>query len=262
MEQASKIHQLNSLLKELGVKINNTALLQRALTHRSFAYEYDGECADNEKMEFLGDSVLGLTISDYLYRNNPNQDEGYLSRIKSIVVSERVLARVARKLKLGDYLLLGKGEAQSGGAERSSLLSNTVESIIGAYYLDQGFDAAYKLIMRHFEPEIELVKQGKIRYTFRTELQELIQKTLKTAPEYRLIDQQGPDNNRTFTMQVYIKEIPYGKGSDRTKKEACQKASQAALQRLYEQINNNSLPDELKTIMDSEALQDLVNINH
>lgn len=244
----------------LGITFRNPALLERALTHRSFAYEYDGTCADNEKLEFLGDSVLGLSISDFLYRNHPDEDEGFLSRIKSIVVSERVLARIARRLNFGKYLLLGKGEAQSGGSDRNSLLSNTVESVIGACYLDQGFDKVYDFVLSHFTPEIQLVLDGKIRYTYRTELQELIQKTLKTAPEYCLIDQQGPDNNRIFTMEVLINGIPYGTGKDRTKKEACQNASRAALEKIYKQIESGTLPEPLKKILESDTLADSTDI--
>ena len=239
---------LQRFARSIGLKFRETALLRRALTHTSFAHENQPPVQDNERLEFLGDSVLGLTITHYLLDKYPSEKEGYLAKIKSTVVSEPVLAKISERLGIGEMVLLGRGEQLSGGRQRPSILADTIEAIIGAFYLDSGFKKAQKFILSNWHPEVELVARGKIRYAYRSELQELIQKKLKISPEYILIDEQGPDNNKIFTMQISVKGLVLTTGTERTKKAACQTAAKKALEILQSNSESGTPPDSLQEI--------------
>lgn len=236
---------LQTIARELGIRFKNKDLLLQALTHRSFAFENELTGYDNEKLEFLGDAVLGLCVSDYLYRSFPLEKEGFLAKIKSTVVSERTLHQTALDHDLGRYIRLGRGEALSGGNSRSSILANTMEALIGAYYLDAGYQKTAAFVERLIEPHIQRTVTGNLSVTSRTALQELAQKTFKISPDYRLVQEEGPDNEKRFTMEVLLADICYGKGTDRTKKLACQQAANVALTTLQREISEQQLPPVL-----------------
>jgi len=245
---------LQRFARSIGLKFREDALLREALTHTSYAHECQLGLQDNERLEFLGDSVLGLTITHFLLQQYPTEKEGYLASIRSTAVSEPVLAKISGRLGIGKMVLLGRGEQLSGGSRRSSILADTIEAVIGAFYLDAGFKKARKFILHNWKPEIELVVAGKIRYSYRSELQELIQKHLKVSPEYTLIDEKGPDNDKSFTMQISAGGVVLTTGTERTKKAACQNAAREALAVLQKETLDENAPDsieELKMIFKS-----------
>ncbi len=211
----------------------NRELLLRALVHRSFAYENPEPGADNETLEFLGDSVLGLAISHLLLDLFPGCDEGELSRLRSSIVNERELAQIASTLELGDYLLLGKGEQISGGRQKPSLLANALEAVLAAVYLDGGLDSALQLVRTMFgdylgnRGEAQLLKT--LDKDYKTQLQEITQARLKLTPLYRLESEQGPDHDKTFFMRVEVGDRVLASGSGKSKKEAQQEAARKAM---------------------------------
>ncbi|MFF4652355.1 ribonuclease III [Streptomyces sp. NPDC001380] len=202
------------------------ALLVRALTHRSFAYE-NGGLPTNERLEFLGDSVLGLVVTDTLYRIHPDLPEGQLAKLRAAVVNSRALADVGRGLDLGAFIRLGRGEEGTGGRDKSSILADTLEALIGAVYLDQGLDAASELVHRLFDPLIEESSNLGAGLDWKTSLQELTATVGIGVPEY-LVTESGPDHEKTFTATARVGGEEYGSGTGRSKKEAEQKAAQSA----------------------------------
>lgn len=221
------------LYKRLGYRFRDHTLLRQALTHRSFMNETgDPEIEDNEKLEFLGDSVLGFVISDFLYRTFPRFREGDLSRIKSHVVSEPFLALIARELDLGSFLLLGKGEAASGGHEKNSLLSNCYEAVVAAIYLDGGIKPARNFLIRCFQERIEALIENQHILDHKSLLQEHSQELFNCIPRYRLRRIIGPDHDKTFEIELCIKKDVFSIGRGRNKKEAEQAAAKAALAKL------------------------------
>jgi ribonuclease III len=236
MIQAIDLEKLES---ELGYEFSNPQLLVRALVHRSFAYENpQSNEEDNETLEFLGDSVLGLAISHLLLERFPGYDEGELSRLRSSIVNERELARIAAELNLGSFLLLGKGEDMSGGRSKPSLLANTVESVLAAVYLDGGLDAAVELVKRLFhsylEEELTDYPLLALDKDYKTQLQELTQARMKLTPTYFLESEEGPDHDKTFHMGVAVGERILARGSGKSKKEAQQQAAKQALEKMAE----------------------------
>lgn len=213
----------------IGLEFNDWALLGRALTHPSWGYENGSGVPDNERLEFLGDSVLGLVVSHRLYERYPDRDEGYLTRIKSTVVSEQTLATIGKQLHLQEMVLLGKGAAGEGDRERPSVIANALEAVIGALYLDRGLENARTFILANWETIIDQVASGEVRLSYSSDLQELLQKHLKEEPRYDLLSAEGPDNDRTFCMQVAIGGIILGRGEGRTKKGARTLAARQAL---------------------------------
>ena len=210
--------------------IKNRRLLKEALTHRSYINENKlKDLKDNEELEFLGDAVLGLVISDYLYRKYPEYSCGELSKLKGIVVSEPILTRRARNLNVGKYLLLGKGEEKAGGRSRSSILSDALEAIIGALYLDRGLGATRDFILREFGEEINSLVREKYLQDYKGLLQEIIQGRFKRKPSYKVIGQRGPQHRKVFTVEARLGKRIIGKGRGKSKKEAEQKAAQQAL---------------------------------
>jgi ribonuclease-3 len=200
--------------------------LERALMHRSFAYE-NGGLPTNERLEFLGDSVLGLIVTDTLFRQYPDLPEGQLAKLRAAVVNMRALAGVARELKLGSYVRLGKGEEGTGGRDKASILADTLEAVIGAVYLDKGLAAADGLVHRLFDPVIAKSARLGAGLDWKTSLQELTAAEVLGVPEYH-VDESGPDHQKSFRASVRIGMRTYGQGEGRSKKEAEQQAAEAA----------------------------------
>lgn len=219
------------LYDALGVDLD-PALLERALTHRSYAYEKGG-LPTNERLEFLGDSVLGLVVTDTLFRSHPDLAEGQLAKLRAAVVNMRALANVARSLDLGHYVRLGRGEEGTGGRNKSSILADTLEAIIGAVYLDRGLDEASSLVHRLFDPVIVRSASLGAGLDWKTSLQELTAAELLGVPEYH-VEESGPDHQKTFRAEVLLGGQVYGRGSGTTKKEAEQQAAENAWTALRE----------------------------
>ncbi|RMI34700.1 ribonuclease III [Streptomyces triticirhizae] len=216
---------LATLEGRLGYQLE-PALLVRALTHRSYAYEHGG-LPTNERLEFLGDSVLGLVVTDTLYRRHPDLAEGQLAKLRAAVVQARALAEVARGLDLGAFVRLGRGEEGTGGRDKASILADTLEAVIGAVYLDQGLDAADELVHRLFDPVIERSSNLGAGLDWKTSLQELSAAEGLGVPEY-VIGESGPDHEKTFTAAARVGGQTYGTGTGRSKKEAEQQAAETA----------------------------------
>lgn len=231
-EKMKQIVELNDLYRLLGYRFNDEQLIITALTHSSYANEAKEDILFNERLEFLGDSVLGLIISDYLYRTFFDLTEGELSKIRAGVVSEFSLAQKARELRLGSYLLLGKGEDNIGGRDRSSVLADAMEAVIGAIYLDGGLEAAKIYVLKHFKHTIMSQLSGEGNQDYKTQLQELLQSRSLLEITYRIIKEEGPDHNKWFTAEVCHGEVPIGSGQGKSKKEAEQQAARLALSKL------------------------------
>jgi ribonuclease-3 len=222
-----------ALVAALQVPIGQV-LLDRALMHRSFAYE-NGGLPTNERLEFLGDSVLGLIVTDTLFRAYPDLPEGHLAKLRAAVVNMRALAGVARGLDLGAFVQLGKGEEGTGGRDKSSILADTLEAVIGAVYLDQGLDAADALVHRLFDPVIARSARLGAGLDWKTSLQELTAAEMLGAPEYH-VEESGPDHQKSFRAFVRIGTDTYGEGEGRSKKEAEQQAAEAAWNAISERL--------------------------
>jgi len=218
--------------KQADIKFKNLDLLNLAFSHRSYSNESSVDIDNNERLEFLGDSVLGLVVSDWLFVHLPNLDEGDFSRIKSFVVSEESLANIAKKLRVDNFILIGKGEEYSGGRSKKALLADCLEAIFGSYFLDSGFKAATDFIQRLLVPEIKNVLANKHRKDYKTLLQEYVQKAYKSTPRYELLKKTGPEHDNTFWMQVAVLKKVYGPASGSNKKEAEQAAAKIAYESL------------------------------
>jgi ribonuclease III len=225
------------LLDLLHVAVSDE-LLDRALTHRSFAYE-NGGLPTNERLEFLGDSVLGLVVTDTLFRQHPDLPEGNLAKLRAAVVNSRALAAVARGLQLGGYIRLGKGEEGTGGRDKSSILADTLEAVIGAVYLDRGMAEAETLVHRLFDPVIAKSAGLGAGLDWKTSLQELTAAGDLGAPEY-LVEESGPDHQKSFSAVVRIAGQVQGEGEGRTKKEAEQQAAEAAWTALSSRLDDGT----------------------
>ena len=230
MSRAPAEAPLESLDDALGVIFRDPALREAALTHRSFAFER-GVPVTNERLEFLGDSVLGLVVTDMAYTAFPDLPEGQLAKLRAAVVNMTALADVARSLGLGSVILLGKGEETSGGRDKASILADALEAVFGAVYLDLGLDVARELIERLFRPRLDAYVRGEGDRDYKTILQELASQRLHAMPEYRLEDR-GPDHEKEFTATVFLAGEPLGMGTGRSKKEAEQQAAREAFARM------------------------------
>ncbi len=208
-------------------------LLNLAFSHRSFAHEDQHHAANNERLEFLGDSILGLVVAEHLFRTYMDKTEGELAKIKSFVVAEDSLADIALDLGIQHCLLIGKGEENSGGREKKALLADAFEAVIGAWYLDAGLVAAEKFILQWMIPEIEKVLANKHRRDYKTLLQELCQKQLKTYPKYQVLERSGPDHKKVFRVEVIVGEKHFGPADGHSKKEAEQKTAAIAYTELF-----------------------------
>ncbi len=216
----------DALRTALGDPVLDAELLDRALTHRSYAYE-NGGLPTNERLEFLGDAVLGVVVTETLYRAHPDLSEGRLAKLRAAVVNARALAGVARDIELGQHIKLGRGEETTGGRGKASILSDTVEALIGAIHLSGGIEAASDVVHRLFDPLMEAAADMGAGLDWKTSLQELSAGLSLGVPEYVIADE-GPDHAKTFTAQVRVGEGLYGHGVGRSKKEAEQAAAETA----------------------------------
>ena len=223
---------------QTDLPFNNQSLILRALTHRSSVNELPFLNGDNERLEFLGDAVIGLVAAEFLYQRFPEKQEGSLTAMRAYLVRKETLARFARRIRLGDFLLMGRGEEDSGGRHRDSTLSSAFEAVVGALYLDQGLDAAEAFLLPFFQPELAQLQTDQLTKDAKSRLQEWSQAALKTTPTYRTVAAAGPDHDRTFTVEVRIGEQVYGTGAGKSKQQAAQAAAQNALDNL-----NSSQPD-------------------
>ena len=225
---------MTALEERLGYSFRNRALLETALTHSSYANENRASgIVCNERLEFLGDSVLGVTVADFLYRHFPDMPEGRMTRLRAELVCEQSLHRVALELHLGDYLRLGKGEEHNGGRKRASILSDAVEAVIAAMYLDAGMETAAGFIHRCLLDDVRAIETPSFT-DYKTSLQELVQRHSGQVLSYELVGEEGPDHAKTFRVQVCLNGEPLGRGTGRTKKEAEQTAAANALEALRE----------------------------
>ncbi len=230
-------NRLKELQKKLGFKFKDLVHLKRSLTHRSYANENRMPNTEhNERYEFLGDAVLELGISQMLMSHFITHTEGELSKLRASVVNEAQLAELARKLELGQFLYLGKGEDQTGGREKPSLLADAFEAILGAMYLDRGWDKSLAMVERYYEPVLKAVSAGDYIKDFKTQLQEEAQSRFHAIPKYRLVKETGPDHQKTFEVNLFIDEKLYGVGSGMSKKSAEQEAAKEALNKLKEGV--------------------------
>ena len=218
------------LERRLSYVFGRPELLSEALSHRSYVFERTSESlADNERLEFLGDAVLELAITALLHRLHPQASEGRLTRLRAHLVNEQTLSILARETGLGRFLKLGRGEAASGGADKPSLLSDALEAVLGAVFLDGGFDAACRVVRRLWGPLLEEDGPGAAHKDHKTRLQELLQEQEGLTPTYALTGSEGPDHERTFQVEVRVRDRVMGAGEGRSKKEAEQEAARVAL---------------------------------
>lgn len=219
--------RLQGLVKRLGVR--NDSLLARALTHSSYAHEEGREGEDNERLEFLGDAVIQLAVTERLYQQFPDRPEGELAKMRASVVCADSLAEAARRLGLGEHLLLGRGEEQSGGRDRVSLLCDAFEAVAAALYLDRGWEAARAFILDSLADELARLARPKPELDPKSALQERLQAMSKRTPTYRLVSESGPDHDKVFVSEVVYDGRVLGRGSGRSKKESEQEAARKAL---------------------------------
>ena len=232
----TRMEQLDSLQDRIKFKFSDIKLLNKALTHRSYANENSEPIKHNERLEFLGDSVLDILVSDYLVNQYGEFAEGTLSKIRAAVVNETCLARLAKNIKLGNYLLLGRGEDLSGGREKASILADTFEALAGAVFCDGKFDAASNIFLPLLIEEIIKTAQSSSFRDFKSDLQEYTQNKLACIPSYKVVREIGPDHAKKFEVVVIIKNEVEGKGFGWSKKEAEQAAAKMAM----ENYSNNS----------------------
>jgi ribonuclease-3 len=231
------VGSLDALQERLGVRFADPELLRRSLAHRSWCSE-NGDVTSNERLEFLGDSVLGLVITRHVFDNFPQLPEGQLSEVRAGVVSARALAEVAAELELGEYLLLGKGEAAAGGRSKPSILADAMEAVIAVVYLDQGWEVARELVLRLLGSRIGVAAEGPGGRDYKTRLQELAAQLSLGRPRY-VVEDDGPDHAKRFYATVHLTGVPYGAGEGRSKKEA----EQEAAWRAWLELNGEPTPD-------------------
>ena len=223
---------IKDLEAAIGYKFKNISLLQNALAHSSYANErWHNSLMSNERLEFLGDSILGMCVAEYLYRTFPDRPEGELTRMRADMVCEQTLAAVAGRIGLGGHLLLGKGEEQGGGRSRNSILADAVESVIAATFLDGGMDAAKAFIQKFILVEVPVKKLHNVDY--KTSLQELVQQKKNQVLTYTLVGESGPDHDKHFEVEVSLNGNVVGLGSGSSKKRAEQDAARVAIEALF-----------------------------
>lgn len=231
MEKMTHAERIQALEGRLGVTLALPDLALQALTHKSYVNEHkEVRLLDNERLEFLGDAVVDLAISDRLMGRFPNASEGELSKLRALIVNEDGLARIARRLQLGELLLLGRGEELTGGRDKNSVLADALEAVIGAVYRGSGLGTVLEMVDRHFGDALEGVAQGRSGLDYKTKLQEDVQTRMKVAPRYRVVSEAGPDHEKTFEVEVSIGSELYARATGRSKKEAEQAAARATLE--------------------------------
>ena len=225
---------IKDLETAIGYQFRNIQLLQNALTHSSYANErWHNSLLSNERLEFLGDSVLGMLVAEYLYKTFPDRPEGELTRMRADMVCEHTLATVANKIGLGTHLMLGHGEERLGGRSRESILADATESVIAACFLDGGLAAAEQFVKQYILVEVPVSRPNNMDY--KTALQELVQQKKNQVLSYTLVGQSGPDHDKQFDVEVSLNGTVVGSGSGRSKKRAEQMAAKAAMEKLFPQ---------------------------
>lgn len=223
-------NRYKELEKKLGITFENGKLLDNAFVHKSFMNEYHkDDKEDNERLEFLGDAVLELTVTEYLYKTYPKKDEGQLTNWRSALVKGEHLAEVGKELNLGTYLYLSHGEERSGGRKKNYILANTVEAVIGALYLDKGYRVTHTFISKHIITKLEKIIEEGLHIDAKSHLQELSQDKLSLTPEYRLLSEKGPDHAKRFIMAVFFGDDKVGEGEGSSKQNAEEDAARNAL---------------------------------
>ena len=224
---------VEELQQSMGIRFSNLDLLRQALTHKSYLHENSGEGGEsNGRMEFLGDSVLGLVVNEFFYQQFPLAEEGELTKMKSLLVSKAVLARRARAMHIGRFLFLAEAEVETGGRERTSLLADGLEALIGAIYLDRGLDAAKKFLYEHLLCDAGKIIRDSKHTNYKSILQEYIQGEYRIHPDYRVLSEKGPEHEKLFTVEVSVHRKVLGKGTGKNKKEAEQAAARQAVAKL------------------------------
>jgi ribonuclease-3 len=219
--------------KSLGISFHQESLLEQAFVHLSYLNENPGFAqSSNERLEFLGDAVLNFIVTEKLYEEFPKLPEGELTEIRASLVCRDTLAELAYSLRLGDWLLLGRGEETNGGRAKASNLANAMEALIGALYLDQGLTEARKFILRQLKPELEKIKTGKTTPNYKALVQELVQGQKRPTPVYRLVEATGPDHSKQFTAEILVEGEVLGRGMGRSKKAAESQAARAAWEKM------------------------------
>jgi ribonuclease-3 len=229
-KKKNRQRQLINLQNKIKVRFDSQSLLNRSLTHRSYINEVSSDVADNERLEYLGDSVLALVVNEYLFKSYEKYVEGDLAKIKSAVVSEATLCKIAEELNLGSYILMGRGEEQSGGRERASILANTLEALIGAIYLDSGLKSCKKFILGVIKKDIERIDSQTYLRDPKTTLQEFVQKKYKERPVYEVINESGPDHQKEFTVRLIINGRDMMTGIGKSKRRAEMEAAKKLLE--------------------------------
>ena len=223
---------IKDLENAIGYRFRNIQLLQNALTHSSYANErWHNSLLSNERLEFLGDSILGMLVAEYLYRNFPDRPEGELTRMRADMVCEQTLAAAANKIGIGEHLLLGHGEERFGGRSRNSILADAMESVIAACFLDGGIQAALKVVQQFILVEVPVTKLHNVDY--KTQLQELVQQKKNQVLSYALVSESGPDHDKKFDVEVSLNGTVVGSGSGSSKKRAEQSAAASAIEKLF-----------------------------
>ena len=223
---------ISQLEDRLGYRFNDVSLIRKAITHSSYIKEHNRSGQSNERLEFLGDAFFDAIIGEELYRLFPDKEEGFLSRTRAALVCEKSLAEEALRLDLGSYILLGNGEEHNGGRKRESILADTLEAVIGAVYLDGGFEAVKELVLRLFAKTIEDARHGKfVIVDYKTALQEKLQNNGAARIRYVLLKESGPDHDKTFQVQLEVNGRPAARGTGKSKKQAEQNAAKVMLER-------------------------------
>lgn len=229
LKMSTQQFDISNLEKTSGIKFNNPLLIQNAFVHRSYLNEHKNYKGDsNERLEFLGDSVLSLAVSEFLYKKLPDHPEGKLTQIRAALVRTETLGKLARKLALGKYLFLSKGEEESGGRTNSSILADTFEALVGAIYQDQGFETAKKFLSKIVLSDWQVLIKSAVSDN-KSKLQEVLQREYRQSPSYKLLKSWGPDHARQFEIGVYLGNKILGKGIGKSKQEAAQNAAAAAM---------------------------------
>lgn len=224
---------LDKFEKSIKLKFKNKDLLKTAFIHRSFLNEHPEEkLPHNERLEFLGDSVLGFIVSDYLYVAYKKSPEGELTNFRSSIVNAQILSKIAKELDLGKFLFLSRGEEATGGRSRQYILANTYESLLGAIYLDQGLSAATKFVKSTLVPHLTEIIEKKLYRDFKSQLQEIVQARFNVTPAYKLISEKGPDHSKVFEVGVFLDRKLLAKGKGSSKQASEQEAAKAALESL------------------------------
>ena len=248
--------KLNEFQSNLELDFERPGLLRKALTHRSYLQgNGDNIELSNERLEFLGDSVLELIVNEHLYRRYPGKREGDLTKMKSLLVSRSVLARRARAINLGGFVLLSEAEEEAGGRRRTSILADTYEAVLGAIYLDRGFESARVFVERNLLANAEHILADREHTNYKNILQELVQAEFKTHPRYRTSSEEGPDHEKMFTVEVNVHGKTFGEGRGTNKKQAEQEAARAALARMGKMVESEAGSAAPPAIDETAAIQ-------